>query len=289
MVLLDIMMSGIDGYEICRRIKASRNGAQVVMVSAMSSAGQQLRAFEAGADDYLVKPFDSQDLRARVRLHFQLREAMAGASAIRAEIESHNSQLRELAEQHTRDVIAIQDTAVFTLAKVAESRDQETGGHLTRMRAYSQILAEELAREGPYADQIRSEFHPPPGTLIGRGASLSVESVQAVSDARSTSAIASALTGMVLADTIQNSVMNQNVFALSHFRPCDPQATCSPRILVSCPGPGSPLWHSDKTTLPGTLLWGEANGPFLGRDFGADRPGFDLRVGGGPCCAGETL
>ncbi len=152
-------MAGVDGYEICRRIKASRSSVQVVMVSAMSSTEQQLRAFDVGADDYLVKPFDSQDLRARVRLHFRLREATAGgASAIRAETESHNSQLRELAEQHTRDVIAIQDTVVFTLAKVAESRDQETGGHLTRMRAYSQILGKELARDGPYADQISGQF-----------------------------------------------------------------------------------------------------------------------------------
>ena len=47
---------------------------------------------------------------------------------------------------------------MFTLAKVAESRDQETGGHLTRMRAYSQILGKELAQEGPYADQIRGQF-----------------------------------------------------------------------------------------------------------------------------------
>jgi putative two-component system response regulator len=158
LVLLDIMMPGIDGYEVCRRIKAIRSDVQIIMVSSMSSAGQQSRAFEVGADDYLVKPFDPQDLRARVRLHFQLREATAGVSAIRAEIESQNSQLRELAEQHTRDVIDIQDAAVFTLAKVAESRDQETGGHLTRMRAYSQILAEELAREGPYADQISGQF-----------------------------------------------------------------------------------------------------------------------------------
>ena len=158
LLLLDIMMPGIDGYEICRRIKANQSDVQIVMVSAISSAGQRLRAFQVGADDYLVKPFDPQDLRARVRLHFQLREAMAGAAAIRAEIESHNSQLRELTEQHTRDVIAIQDTAVFTLAKVAESRDQETGGHLTRMRAYSQILGQELAQDGPYANQISGQF-----------------------------------------------------------------------------------------------------------------------------------
>jgi putative two-component system response regulator len=158
LVLLDIVMPGMDGYEVCRRIKAGQREVQIVMVSAMFSAGQQLRAFEAGADDYLVKPFDPQDLRARVRLHFQLREATAGAAAIRAEIESHNSQLRKLAERHTRDVIAVQDAAVFTLAKVAESRDQKTSGHLTRIRAYSQILGEELAREGPYADQISGRF-----------------------------------------------------------------------------------------------------------------------------------
>lgn len=158
LVLLDILMPGIDGYETCRRIKASRSDIQIVMISAISSPEQQLRAFEVGADDYLVKPFDPQDLRARVRLHFQLREATAVASSIRAEIESHNSNLRGLTAQHAQEIVAIQDAAVFTLAKVAESRDQETGGHLVRMRDYSQILAEELAQDGRYADQISGQF-----------------------------------------------------------------------------------------------------------------------------------
>jgi len=158
LVLLDILMPGIDGYETCRRIKASRSDIQIVMISAISSPEQQLRAFEVGADDYLVKPFDPQDLRARVRLHFQLREATAVASSIRAEIESHNSNLRRLTAQHAQEIVAIQDAAVFTLAKVAESRDQETGGHLVRMRDYSHILAEELAQDGRYADQISGQF-----------------------------------------------------------------------------------------------------------------------------------
>ncbi len=158
LVLLDIVMPGIDGHETCRRIKTSSPMIRVVMVSARSSSQEQLRAFEAGADDYVVKPFDPQDFRARIRLHFQLQEAMAAAAAIRSEIESRNLLLRQEAKRHTRDMIALQDIAVFTLAKVAESRDQQTGGHLARMRAYSQILAEELARGEPYAEQIDARF-----------------------------------------------------------------------------------------------------------------------------------
>jgi response regulator RpfG family c-di-GMP phosphodiesterase len=158
LVLLDVMLPGIDGYETCRRIKAGPSDVQVVLISARSSPAQRLLAFDAGADDYLVKPFDLQDLRARVGLHFRLRAANAAVSAIRAEIESHDFHARGLAEQHTHEVIAVQDAAVFTLAKVAESRDQETGGHLLRMRAYSQILGAELARDGSCAEPIGQQF-----------------------------------------------------------------------------------------------------------------------------------
>ena len=64
LVLLDIVMPGIDGHETCRRIKASWPMIRVMMVSARSSSQEQLRAFEAGADDYVVKPFDPQDICA---------------------------------------------------------------------------------------------------------------------------------------------------------------------------------------------------------------------------------
>lgn len=160
LVLLDIMMPGMDGYETCRRLKSSPTNSQtqVIMVSAKSSKTEQLQAYEAGADDYVIKPFDPQDLLARIRLHVQLQEANARVATIRTEIDSRNSEIRRLAEQRVEDVVAIQDVAVFTLAKLAESRDQETGGHLTRMRAYTQIIAEQLALGGPYAEQIDGQF-----------------------------------------------------------------------------------------------------------------------------------
>ena len=78
LMMLGIMMPGIDGHEICRRIRSSPfgHGVQVMMVSARSSREEQARAYEAGADDYVVKPFDPQGLCSRIRLHFRLRGAL---------------------------------------------------------------------------------------------------------------------------------------------------------------------------------------------------------------------
>jgi putative two-component system response regulator len=159
-VLLDIMMPGMDGYETCRQptMGASREDTHVVMVSAKSSREEQLRAFEAGADDYVVKPIDPHELRSRVGLHFRLRDAMEDVATLRGEIESHVSDIKQLAVRRSQDIIATQDIAVFTLARVAESRDKDTGEHLLRMRSYAVLLAKQLGREGPYQKDIGQEF-----------------------------------------------------------------------------------------------------------------------------------
>ena len=150
------MMPGIDGYETCRRIKTTPTGAQtqIIMVSGHSSREEQLRAYELGADDYLVKPIDIQDLRARVQLHLRMRDALQSVFSIRQEITARNREIQRLAEQRAEDALRIQDVAICTLAKVAESRDQGTGAHVLRVRAYCQLLAEELREKCPTA--IRS-------------------------------------------------------------------------------------------------------------------------------------
>jgi len=159
-VLLDIQMTGIDGYETCRRIKTVPAGAQtqVVMVSGHSSRQEQLRAYELGADDYLVKPIDVQELRCRVQLHVRMRDALHNVFSFKQEIASRNDEIKRLAEQRTQDLLHLQDVVVFTLAKVAESRDRDTGDHVLRVRSYCQLLAEELHREGPYCRQIDAQF-----------------------------------------------------------------------------------------------------------------------------------
>ena len=71
------MMPGIDGYEICRRIKQSAVGqfVQVILVSGKGSTAERVRGYEAQADDYLVKPFDHEELLSKVRVQFRLCDA----------------------------------------------------------------------------------------------------------------------------------------------------------------------------------------------------------------------
>jgi len=160
LVLLDIMMPGMDGYETCRQIKAGPLGkfTPVILVSVKASTAERLEGYEAGADDYIVKPFDHDELVAKVKIHFRLRSAMEDLWSANGKIHQFNSELEHVVSERSTEVVATRDIAIFALAKLAESRDPETGEHLERIRSYCRILAEELSREGPYAEEAGGKF-----------------------------------------------------------------------------------------------------------------------------------
>jgi len=160
LVLLDIMMPGIDGFETCRQLKAlpCEQPPAVIMVTGKSAPSEQAKAFKAGADDYMIKPVDPAELRSRTELHFRLRESQSITATLQQEVDSNHIALKREARERIEQTIAVQDVAVFTLAKVAESRDNETGEHIERMREYSQLLAQELSHSGAYANKIDDVF-----------------------------------------------------------------------------------------------------------------------------------
>jgi putative two-component system response regulator len=160
LVLLDIMMPGMDGYETCRRIKAGSGNdpVQVILVSGKGSTAERLRGYEAQADDYVVKPFDHDELCSKIRVHLRLLSMQQQLSVAKEQLQVYANDLEQLVQQRTQQWTSTQEMTVFALAQLADSRDPETGEHLYRMRYYAQTIATHLGRRGPYRDQIDDTF-----------------------------------------------------------------------------------------------------------------------------------
>ena len=159
LVLLDIMMPGIDGYETCRRIKSSDLGEfiQVILVSGKGSPAERLQGYEAQADDYIVKPFNHEELLSKVRVLFRLGNTQRQLATAKEQLQVYANDLEQLVEQRTRQWAATKDMTVFTLARLTDSRTRKPASTCFRMRL-AQTLAVELSRCGPYADIIDDRF-----------------------------------------------------------------------------------------------------------------------------------
>lgn len=150
LVLSDIEMPGMSGLELLGRLKSLDPDIQVVMVSGLQSLDVVRQCLREGAYDYIVKPFDHEDLINTVQ------RALDRARLLRQNAE-YRRNLERMVREQTVEIRQTRDMALLTLAKLAESRDSVTGQHLERMAAYSRRLAEELAH-GPYDGQIGDEF-----------------------------------------------------------------------------------------------------------------------------------
>ena len=106
LILLDIRMPGMDGYEVCRRLKADERtrSIPIIFISILEDEGEKVKGFQAGAVDYITKPFQPEEVVARVRLHLRLRELTNRlehtVAARTAALQAANEQLQiELAER----------------------------------------------------------------------------------------------------------------------------------------------------------------------------------------------
>ena len=131
-ILLDIMMPGMDGYEVIRRLKEDpfTQGIPVLFVTAKEGAEDELRGFELGCVDFITKPISALKVQARVRTHLALHDQSRKLEA----------QVRE----RTRDLEESRLQIIQRLGRAAEFRDNETGMHIIRMSRISQIVALEL-------------------------------------------------------------------------------------------------------------------------------------------------
>jgi putative two-component system response regulator len=156
LILLDVMMPGMDGFEVTRRLKgdpACRN-IPVVIVTALREVEDRVKALEAGADDFLTKPVDKSELRARVRSLLKVKAYHDHMVNYQRELEAAVAQRTEELQTALRRVRHASLDTIFRLSRAAEYRDEDTGSHINRMSNYSALVARKLGLGEKVAENI---------------------------------------------------------------------------------------------------------------------------------------
>ncbi|MBD3321519.1 MAG: response regulator [Chitinivibrionales bacterium] len=132
LILLDIMMPGMDGYEVCEALKVEEDtkNIPVVFLTAMSEEHDEAKGLALGAVDYITKPFSPELVKSRVRNHLELK--------------IHRDHLEDLVRERTRELALTQEVTIQSMGTLAEYRDPETGGHIKRTQNYLKALADHL-------------------------------------------------------------------------------------------------------------------------------------------------
>ncbi|HOJ44155.1 MAG TPA: two-component system response regulator [Syntrophorhabdaceae bacterium] len=139
LILLDIVMPGMDGYEVLSRIKSNPDTRDIPVIFLTSQTGvqEEKKGFELGAVDYITKPISPPILLARIKTHLTLKDA-------RDFLQDKNKFLEKEILKRTQEIIAIQDVTIMALASLAETRDTETGNHIKRTQTYVKLIANKL-------------------------------------------------------------------------------------------------------------------------------------------------
>ncbi|MEO5342889.1 MAG: two-component system response regulator [Gammaproteobacteria bacterium SHHR-1] len=153
LILLDIMMPGIDGYEVCKRLKADpvTSDIPIIFITARDDSADEEHGFELGAVDYITKPISPSVVSARVRTHLALYD-----------------QQRQLAEQvnaRTQELNTTRLEIIRRLGRAAEYRDNETGYHVIRMSHFAKLIAQAYGSNPEWTEML---FNAAPMHDIGK-------------------------------------------------------------------------------------------------------------------------
>ena len=143
-ILLDVVMPEMDGYEVCRQLKSNPDTRTipVIFVTSLTEAGQEAEGLGLGAVDYITKPIIPEIVKARVGNHLDLKR--------------HRDHLEELVKERTREIGLIKEVTIESLATLTECRDPETGGHIMRTKNYVKALATRAAKDHHFSGQLDS-------------------------------------------------------------------------------------------------------------------------------------
>lgn len=143
LILLDVDMPGMNGFDVMKEIKHSAsplNHVPVIFLTALTDSGSEYEGLDLGAVDYITKPFSFPLLLKRVELHLQLQQ--------------YNQRLEKMVEEKTKALSELQYAIVNVMSDMAERRDGSTGHHLVRTQNYLKILLAEVKKQDIYRDEL---------------------------------------------------------------------------------------------------------------------------------------
>ncbi|MDR0518571.1 MAG: response regulator [Clostridiales Family XIII bacterium] len=149
LILLDIEMPNMDGYEAMRRLKSVAEWAAipVIFLTAKTDGGCELKGLGLGAVDYITKPFSAPLLRKRIENHLVTEEQ-------KEQLRMQNSDLELLVQKKTEEVTNLRNAILCAVADLVEFRDEPTGGHASRTQRYMELMLMEMVESGVYSDVI---------------------------------------------------------------------------------------------------------------------------------------
>jgi len=165
LILLDIMMPGIDGYEVCKEVHKDINHKDVpiIFLTAKADTDSMNYGFDVGGVDYIIKPFHANELLARVRTHLELYNA-------KKYLKRNNINLKQKMKiQEERIFSELEETQkemIFVLTELVESVSDETGKHIKRVAEYSRLLAH--YHQALSEDDAMTVYHASPMHDIGK-------------------------------------------------------------------------------------------------------------------------
>ena len=149
LILLDVVMPGMDGYQVAGILKSDPDtkNIPIMMLTSLNDRNSKLIGLKAGVEEFLLKPVDSVELRMRVKNMLRLKEYSDF-------LHQHNRILERRVRARTADLHSSHVETIFALTRAAERRDDDTGSHVRRVSHYCKFLAEALGMDNDYCDMI---------------------------------------------------------------------------------------------------------------------------------------
>ena len=156
LVILDVVMPGMDGFEVARRLRAEERtlNVPIIIVSMLEDKESRINGLAAGADDFLTRPVDRVELKVRVQNLLRLKR-------FQDELAGQNAVLERRVELRTAELERSNRETIHTLIRAAAHRDDESGAHVKRMGLYATLLAQRMGMDAQFCATIgfSSQLH----------------------------------------------------------------------------------------------------------------------------------